>query len=413
MKKGKKFLEKRYENSFKRAKDYYNVNQYDKAERALISCYRFYLNENYFSKLLEVGKYLVEFFLTIENFSKVKRYADEVLKIAQERRNYKIIGEIYNSLGRYYKNIGESKTAEQFYRESIKICKKYSFNKEMAITQLNLGEILKFKGDLEGALDLFLISGKFFNSIGDYVLSIAAYISISSTFADIGRLVDLENSLKKVEEMVVLLDIRRPKFLISTYSNIGLLYGYLSKQKKSLFYNLKALNIAKQKGYKKSIDLLYLNLGYNYMSLGEGIKAQDFFKKALSGFKSSNDNQGLCRAYLGLGELNMNIEKAHSIKFLKLALSKSEFTDDIYCKIRVYRHLGEINFNLENFNESYRNYNQCLMQYERIFQNIFNPHIQKYFKRLYEDIPVILTNINQIIENSEIEFSDLNNTKLL
>ncbi len=248
--------------------------------------------------------------LKIGNYIKSKKYLDKTLKIAQTKKDYKILAKAYNTLAVLNSDTGEYLLAIKNYNKAIYYAKQIFNEKHPYIATL-------------------------YNNIGDSFLSLGNYIKAEEYFS-------LSLQIRKE-----ILGELHPD-ISETYNNLSNLYYYKEDYDTSLQLLKKSLQITLKRNRKNSPNLIpiYMNIGSILDELQEYNKSIKNYKKALyiALFTYSEKHKSIANIYTNMGTVYDNMKKIHlAEKYLKKAIS-------IYKNISQTRTLAYANA-LNNYGE--------------------------------------------------------------
>lgn len=193
------------------------------------------------------------------------------------------LGNSYNYIGNCKHLMGNYEEALRYYFKAMKVFENKNFIKGIASSSINIGILNYDKGKFNEAID-------YYRKAIDY--------SIKSN---------------------------NPVNIASCYNNIGISYKMLNKLDSSLFYALKALEIRKTfagEERKKALITSYSNLAILYMNLKDYKTAEKYYFLALDELKDQQDNTSLIECLNNIGDYYIetgNTTKA--IDYLKQAES--------------------------------------------------------------------------------------------
>ncbi len=193
-----------------------------------------------------------------------------------------------------------------FYnKKALPFAKHINYNKGIAATYVNLGNIYQFFGQLTKVDDNYFKAIEIFESTGDS-------INVSKT-----------------------------------YQNLAAFYSTFNNHENEIKYLTLALK-ANSKKARVQNGLIYGDLGLNKLRQGEKNKALEYFKKADSISEGIDDEHLSFYVAYHYGEYFLNINKyLKAIEFYEKALTINANYTDVYYKAEVLLRLGQTNSKLK------------------------------------------------------------------
>ncbi|MFD2726557.1 tetratricopeptide repeat-containing sensor histidine kinase [Hyunsoonleella rubra] len=280
------------------------------------------------------------------------------------RNNDSLLAETNNQLGRTHFFIGQLDSATYFFKNAKDILKTLNENERAAIINISIGAIQLRQGDYNSTIATLTESASFFESTNDHLNAAKCYSNIASAFAELDlypkaieysqkalaifedenqvqlKLITLPNlatqfykngdtlqaidANTKAEKLALELGNKRSLSII--YNNLGELY--LEKDsKKAKTYLEKTLEIKKELSLKSGMDITQNNLGYAYLKRKEYRTAIDYFKKAektIKGKQLVSVYNNLSEAHAKIGQLDMALDYAKKSNTLNDSILNEE-----------------------------------------------------------------------------------------
>lgn len=228
-------------------------------------------------------------------------------------------GKLYRELGIYYRNQGKLDSSLTYYNKAKLIFEKLKDTLNIAKTQSSLANVLKAKGDYEGAITNIKQSISFFKNFEDklpqaivvnnvnlggiyvflkdwenadkYFLEAFNHPFTQKTPSVLNsvciNLVSTKTELKEFTEALKYASIakkteKRPKSLANLNNNIGIIYEKQNNYQRANSYYKKSLELNQQLNNKNGIIKSYNNLGNNARKWKQYNQAETYLLKANS-----------------------------------------------------------------------------------------------------------------------------------
>ncbi|MBC8753042.1 tetratricopeptide repeat protein [Kordia sp. YSTF-M3] len=230
------------------------------------------------------------------DLAKAKTYAYEALLF---NTNDSLLAETTNEVGRLHFFTGKLDSAVLYFENSKALLSKLKDSNRAAIVNISLGAISLRQGNYEKTIKILTESAAFFENKKDDLNAAKCYSNIASAFAE------LENYDKAIEYSEKALRIFNEndfvQFQLITLPNLATQYFKKGDTIKAIGYYSKAETLAKNLNDKRSLSLIYNNLGNIYLE-SETQKAKEYLEKAhqlktelnlKSGIEITESNLGL------------------------------------------------------------------------------------------------------------------------
>lgn len=290
-----------------------------------------------------------------------KQYA---LSALQYTANDSLLAETHNQLGRFYFFTSVLDSAVYHFDQTRSLMAKMGDSSRMAIVSISLGAIQLRKGDYQATVSTLTQAAQYFEGQNDELNAAKCYSNIATAFAE------LDNYPKAIEYSEKSLDIfnrlEQVQFQLITLPNLATQYFKLGDTAKAIAYNGDAERLAKKVDDKRSLSIIYNNLGSLYLKK-DPVKAKEYLlqtielKEALNlvnGIEVTQSNLGylmveegnyreaiqnleaaktklkgkqrvlllehLASAYEGVGNMNLALANSRSAKVLNDSIMNSE-----------------------------------------------------------------------------------------
>lgn len=204
-----------------------------------------------------------------------KEYANEALKYMS---NDSLLAESYNQLGRNYFFRSQLDSAAYFFNEARKLLNKLDDKKRVATIDISLGAIYLRQGDYNKTIKTLTQSATYFEKANDLLNAAKCYSNIASAMAE------LENYPKAIEFSEKALEIFNSRgltqFQLITLPNLAAQYFKYGDTIKAIKYNLQAEILALKLNNKRSLSIIYNNLGSIYLD-DDSKKAKEYLEKTI------------------------------------------------------------------------------------------------------------------------------------
>ena len=266
-------------------------------------------------------------------------YAQQALKLAQQTKWKKGIGNSEHSIGYYYYTQGDYPNTLEHWLNALKIWEELNDKKGISVSLGNIGIVYKQKGDYPKALAHYLKALKMAEDLGDKN-GIARHLgNIGSVYEEQGA-ASTEASAK-----------------VELFN-------------KALDYYFKALKIAEDLGNKNTIAINLGNIGGVYDEQASAASpdsavyrerlfnlALDYYFKALKMKEELGNKNGIAINLGNIGALYFKEKKfADAGKYLNDALSLSKEIGDMEGMKENYQNLSVLNSTLGNYKSAFEHY---------------------------------------------------------
>ncbi|WP_298508458.1 tetratricopeptide repeat protein [uncultured Kordia sp.] len=292
---------------------------------------------------------------------KAKTYAYQALTFTT---NDSLAAETTNEIGRLHFFTGKLDSASIYFEKAIKTLRSLKDSMRVATVNISLGAIYLRKGDYKKTITILTESAAFFESQNDELNAAKCYSNIASAFAE------LENYDTAIEYSEKALRIfsnnNLVQFELITLPNLATQYFKKGDTIKAIGYYNKAETLAENLDNKRSLSMIYNNLGNLYLD-SDSEKAKAYLEKAYSLKNKLNLKSGIEVTESNLGYIYLkNKEYSKAISLLENATSavKGKQLATLYSYLKdAYEGVNNIDKALE-FSEKSRVLNDSLLSAE-------------------------------------------------
>ena len=203
-------------------------------------------------------------------------YFTRSLKIAEEIKDYKSMGQCINNIGVIYYEQGDNKKAEEYYNKSLALNEKLGHKFGIAFALSNLGNVYNNLNQFQKAIDAQNRSLKISEEIKDDAGIANALHSLGNVYCDIN---EFEKSIDCNSRAVTIFEKMQDQFgLTGALTSLGLVYQKKKEIPKAIEYYKRALDVAKSaavvSGMREPSNHLY-NI---YKEQGKKAEALDMYE---------------------------------------------------------------------------------------------------------------------------------------
>jgi signal transduction histidine kinase/Flp pilus assembly protein TadD len=226
------------------------------------------------------------------------------------KANDSLLAETNNQIGRFHFFTGQLDSASYYFENAKDILQKLNDEERAAIINISLGAIQLRQGDFKKTITTLTESASFFENTDDDLNAAKCYSNIASAFA---QLENFDKAIEYSEKALVVFDKKNlTQFQLITLPNLATQYFKKGDTLKAInFYN-DAEKLATKLNNKRSLSLIYTNLGSIYLE-NDYEKAENYLEKALELKKELNLTSGIEITESNLGYINLkkkNYQKA-------------------------------------------------------------------------------------------------------
>lgn len=337
------------------------------------------------------------------DIAKGKQFAFEALALSS---GDSLRTEVHNQLGRFYFFTAKLDSAEFHFKRTQVLLDSMQEYDRMAMVNISLGAILLRKGEYRATIETLTSAASHFETTKDDLNAAKCYSNIASAFAELDQ---YQKAIEYSEKALAIFNTENQvQFRMITLPNLATQYFKLGDTLKAIAYNNDAERLALEVGDKRSLSLIYNNLGSLYLDK-DPAKARDYLEKTLRLKKELNFLSGIEVAQSNLGYLLLNQGNyAGAISYLEEALPKVQGLQ----KVLVYNNLVKAHQGTGNlsralaYSESAKTLNDSILDVDK--QKAIIDIQTQYETEKKENQILQLTN-----DNLQVDFKRKQNRNLL
>ncbi|QGY42148.1 tetratricopeptide repeat protein [Maribellus comscasis] len=223
-------------------------------------------------------------------------------KAEQFNNNDSLKAEASNQLGRFYFFMADMDSAVFYFTKAKETLNNLDDDKRVAIINISLGAVQLRQGDYNGTIKTLTESAAYFEENGDKLNAAKCYSNISTALAE------LENFKQAIDYNERALDVFETQnllpFQLITLPNLAAQHYKNGDTLKAIGYNLDAEELAVKIGNKRSLSIIYNNLGSIYLDT-DPAKAKGYLEKTIQLKNELNLKAGIEVTLGNLGYLSM------------------------------------------------------------------------------------------------------------
>jgi len=280
------------------------------------------------------------------------------------KTNDSLLAETNNQIGRFQFFTGQLDSASYYFENAKAILHKLKDEKRAAIINISLGAIQLRQGDFKKTITTLTESASFFEDTNDELNAAKCYSNIASAFAELDN---FEKAIEYSEKALMIFNKKKlTQFQLITLPNLATQYFKKGDTLKAInFYN-DAETLALSLNNKRSLSLIYNNLGSIYLE-NNSKKAENYLEKALQLKQELNLTSGIEITESNLGYIhlkNKNYQKAIYYSEKAVPLVKGKQLAFIYNNLsKSYKGLNNLSKALE-FSEKSKTVNDSILSAE-------------------------------------------------
>lgn len=232
------------------------------------------------------------------DFEKGKQYARNAFVF----ENDSLMAEAANQLGRFFFFTQELDSAEHFFIQARKHLLQLEDESGVAIINIGIAAIQLKQGRYNHTIKTLTESLSYFEKHNDYLNAAKCYSNMSAAFAE------LEKFDKAIEYNEKALEVfeqeKHVQFQLITLPNLAAQYLKKGDTLKAITINLKAEKLALAGKNRRSLSIIYNNLGSAYLETNKQ-KAQEYLEKTIEIKKELGLKNGIEVAQGNLGYLHL------------------------------------------------------------------------------------------------------------
>ncbi len=312
-----------------------------------------------------------------------------------------LMAEATNQLGRFYFFSAQLDSSEIYFNRAKQFLTALNDKKRVAVINISIGAIQLRLGDYNNTIKTLTESVIYFEKTGDNLNAAKCYSNMSAAFAE------LENYNSAIEYNEKALRVFNAQNLIPfqliTLPNLAAQHLKNGDTIKAIRYNLEAEKLAISMGNKRSLSIIYNNLGSAYLDSDEK-KAKDYLEKTIILKTELNLRNGIEVAQGNLGYLYLkNNEFNNALSYYKLVEQQVNGKQLVFAYEQIhkcYAGLKQYVKALEYAGKS-RHLNDSILSSEN--QKIFNEIHTKYETEKKENEILELQTKNLEVDNKRIQ----------
>lgn len=287
------------------------------------------------------------------DLKKLKRYADEAMRLSRQLDYSLGIGRSYTSLSIYYWAQGKYPEAIKAIKTGLPYLEKAAQNRSIANAYHNLGMNYFSLSDFSQATDYYFKALKFYEQMGR-----DAQANAASTYNTIG--VVFEHQKKYDQALHYYWQAHHknagsdPRGQVGVLLNIGTVHQLKGDLRKAIFY----LNRARS-GFEKIKEpigvVMSLNhLGEVYLKMKDPDRAETHYRQALKGGEQARYQSSILTSLLGLGKVRSETgQTAGSLAYYEKALQLAEQLHQREDRLSAYKGLAAAYAATGNYPKAY------------------------------------------------------------
>ncbi|HKR06669.1 MAG TPA: histidine kinase [Bacteroidia bacterium] len=237
---------------------------------------------------------------------------DTCLLMQQQVNDKKGMVHAYCNMGNYYTAIGNSDSSILSFKKGYQLALEIKNKNLEANTLYALGFASAHKGSSNEALDYLYKSVKAYEDDGRPGDAYAALMYIGTIYSQTGNYKKAISFYDKALDLVL-----RKKDLLTLsllYNYKGKAYNNLSMTDSSNYYYLQAADIAKQINYRELYVTQLINIGSNYLDMGDSAKALNYLYQSIEE-NTDKLKENLAESYFHVGRILLGKNKIDSAMY--------------------------------------------------------------------------------------------------
>ena len=334
-------------------------------------------------------KYLIVIlflFIASNLMSQNKSEIDSLRELLKSAEIDSVKADLYNELSYKFFNSGKD-TSKIFAQYGMYLSKKNNYQRGIAESFLNYGNISIVEGNLNKAIDHFLKAMEIFQKINDSTGITKTYLGLGLTHY---YLKNLENSLEYNNLALTVSKKINKKHIDKIYNNIGLVYMSLNQNDSALYYFEKSIINAIEINNKNVAVYSYGNIASIYLSQEKFKKALDIYKKVGELCEELDDKIGLSVSYGNISVVyiksaahtNIDSEKKNYYKLsVKNAHNALKYAEEVNSLTHMNFAYNYLVFSYEKLND-YKNAFEYAEKYISSSDSLYNTNKVKEVEKL-------------------------------
>ena len=233
----------------------------------------------------------------------ISRSKDFSLKSLQFKSNDSIVAETYNQLGRISFFEAQLDSAIYYFNKTKHYFKTSNNQKRIAEVNISLGAVQLKQANYNKTIKTLTESATYFEENNDKLNAAKCYSNIASAFAELNNYSKAIEYSKKA--LLVFNNQNQVQYQLITLPNLAMQYFKNGDTLKAIEYNLEAEKLSLQMDNKRSLSIIYNNLGSIYLDKNSQ-KAKEYLEKTLKLKRELNLKNGIEITQGNLGYLHYN-----------------------------------------------------------------------------------------------------------
>ena len=312
-----------------------------------------------------------------------------------------LMAEVTNQLGRFYFFTAQLDSAEYFFKQARQYLIKLNDENRVAIINIGIGAIQLKQGHYNKTIKTLTESLSYFEKTGDNLNAGKCYSNISAAFAELGNFI---KAIEYNQKALVIFEAQKlTQFQLITLPNLAAQHLKNGDTLKAINYNLEAEKLALSMGNKRSLSIIYNNLGSAYLDSDEE-KAKDYLEKTIVLKTELNLKNGIEVAQGNLGYLYLkNNEFNTALSYYKLVEQQANGKQLVFAYEQIHKCYAGLKLydKALKYSEKSRHLNDSILSAEN--QKVFNEIHTKYETEKKENEILELQTKNLEVDNKRIQ----------
>ncbi len=269
------------------------------------------------------------------DLSKTKEHASIAMGFLNSSDSLRALA--IDQLGRYYFFTNMLDSAVHYFGQVDQIFNELELPDKMASNNLSIGSALLRQGRFQEATEAFISSAEYFESVDDEGNVAKCYSNIATAFAELKDYDTAIDYNKRALDIATRLDLQQLKMIM--LPNLATQFYKKGSIEEALKYYEEAELISIQNGNKRSLALIYNNMGDLQMSQKNYVQAEKHILKAIGLKKELNFVKGLEESYFNLGLIRYKKKDyTKALQYYKQVEPSVQGAD----RVRLYQELKDV-----------------------------------------------------------------------
>ncbi len=308
------------------------------------------------NKVIHLYQLTREFQLT-GDYEKGLNFGIEAFKLARKLNFQKGIANTFNNIGNIYLEKADFPKALDYYNKALKIDKELKNKKGIAARLGNIGIVYQNQGNYPIALNYYFEALKIVDELGNkngITTNLGNIGIVYFNQGDYPKALDYYFKAMKINE-----ELGDKNGIARNLGNIGLVYFNQADYPRALDFYMKALKLGKELGNKNVLLRQFGNIGGVYYLQGRYPEALEYCFKALKIAEERQDKNGIAIQLGNIGSLYITIGK---FKDAEKYLKRANAIDDSIGTLDFLRQTEE---NLSHLYDTIGQYKDALIHYKK------------------------------------------------